>query len=195
MYSLRKLEQFVQLLHAVQHVKRVSRRPDEKQMTNTAEHTFEVVMVCWYIMAVHNLSLDQEKVLKYALAHDVIEAYAGDTYIYDAEAQKTKAEREEKALRKIEKEFVEFGDLTETIREYTQHSTKEAKFVYAVDKLIDPLNASMEKTQSIWKEFDVSLNDLLDYKTKKIAESADVLPYWDLLVEKLNEERDFFFKK
>lgn len=193
MHSLERLETFARLLHAVQRVERVSRRPDEREMTTTAEHTFEVVMLSWYIMSTHQLPLNRERVFAYALAHDLIEAYAGDTFLYDAAARKTKVEREEKALARIEAEFPEFSDLTQTIHEYEHRATPEARFVYAVDKLVDPLNASMEETQSIWKEFGISFADLLEHKTDKIAQSEHVLPYWNLLVEKLKGKRDFFF--
>lgn len=193
MVSLESLEKFMRLLHGVQRVKRVARRPDEREMTNTAEHTFELSLVCWYIIAVNNLSLNLEKVLRYALAHDLIEAYAGDTYAYDEEARKTKAIREAAALERIEQEFPEFSDLTQTIHEYETRRTPEARFVYAADKLVDPLNASMEEVQSFWKEFDVSWNTLMEHKNPKIALSEHIVPLWDELVKKLEAKRGFFF--
>ena len=193
MADLEKLESFMRLLHAVERVKRHARRPDEKELTNTAEHTFELAMAAWYIAHINKIDLDYEKIFKYALAHDVIEAYAGDTPIHDEEAKKTKVSRESKALERIEKEFSEFSDMIETIHEYEARNTPEARFVYATDKLIDPLNASMEETQSIWKDFDVSWETLIKNKRDKIAVSDDIVPYWDDLVRKLEAKRDFFF--
>lgn len=193
MYSLENLEKFARLLHDVQRVKRVSRRPDEQERTNTAEHTFSVALMGWYIAQLHAPELDQEKVLKYALAHDIVEAYAGDTFAYDEEAKKTKAAREAAALERITSEFPEFSDLVEVIHEYEARQTPEAKFVYAVDKLVDPFDVSMETTQSLWKETQVSLTTLIDHKTEKIALSTAVLPYWELLVEKLKKNKEFFF--
>src|SRR6185369_10253674 len=146
-YPLEDLEQFVRLLHEVERVRRVARRPDEKQMTSTADHSFELAMVCWYIASTHKLDVEYAKVLKYALAHDLVEAYAGDTPNHDQEARKTKAGREAEALRRLEEEFGEFPDLLETIHEYELRETPEAKLVYAADKLIDPLTAGMETTQ------------------------------------------------
>lgn len=191
--SLEQLENFVRLLHEVQKIKRVARRPDEQERTNTAEHSFNLAMTCWYIANTNKLDLDHEKILKYALAHDVIEAYSGDTPAYDVEGQKTKASREAAALQRIEKEFPEFSDLAQTIHEYEERATPEANFVYAVDKLIDPLNASMETIQSIWKETGVLLETVLKYKTPKIASSDAVVPYWNELVKKLEANKAFFF--
>ncbi len=193
MKDLGQVEAFLKLLHGVQRVKRVARRPDEKGQTNTAEHIFEVAMLSWYLSAAEKLELDVTLLLKYALAHDIVEAYAGDTFIGDTEARKDKQAREARALRQIEEEFPEFGELTNTIHEYEARTTPEARFVYAVDKLVDPLNASMETTQSIWKEFGMSFETMLAYKQDKIKKSEHVVPYWDALVEKLKQRKDFFF--
>jgi putative hydrolase of HD superfamily len=193
--SLENLEKFLQLLHDVQRVQRIARRPDEQELTSTAEHTFELVMACWYIMHVNNLALDYEKVFKYALAHDVVEAYAGDTPNYDVEARTTKERREKEALERIEAEFPDFGELTSIIREYENRQTPEARFVYALDKLIDPLDSSMETTQSIWKDYDMSWNAFVSYKEDKIAHSDVIFEYWKMLKQKLAEKRKFFFDK
>ena len=194
MKSLVKLEKFVRLLHKVQRVKRVARRPNEREMTNTAEHTFELAMVCWYIVTTNKLRLDLEKVLSFALAHDIIEAYAGDTFAYDEEAKKTKALREAKALKRLEREFPEFKVFTRIIHEYETRVSPEARFVYATDKLVDPLNASMETTQSIWKDFNVSWETLMDHKRPKVALNDTINVYWQELEKKLLARRDFFFK-
>ena len=193
MPDLAKLESFVRLLHEVEKIKRTARRPDEREQTSTAEHTFELAMFCWYIASVNKLDLNHEKILKYALAHDIIEAYAGDTYTFDEEAKKTKEAREKAAIDRMEEEFPEFSELTQTLHEYESRSTPEAVFVYAADKLIDPVNLSMELTQSAWKENNVSWNMLIDNKEKKIALSAPILAYWRELVKKLEAKKDFFF--
>lgn len=191
--DLAQLENFVRLLHEAERVKRRARRPDEREMTSTAEHTFEVAMLCWYIASVNKLSLDMGKVLRYALAHDIVEAYAGDSPIYDEASRKTKAEREAAALERIRKELAEFSELTSTLEEYEKRADPEAKFVYAADKLIDPLNISMEKTQSLWKEFNLSFEMIRNYKDKKIANDSTVYSYWQELLKKLERNKDFFF--
>jgi putative hydrolase of HD superfamily len=193
MKSLDGIESFAKLLHAVERVQRVSRRPDEREMTTTAEHTFELAMVCWYIVSTNKLNLDLGKVLQFALAHDVVEAYAGDTYIYDEEAKKTKEARERAALERIQKEFTEFPELSEVIHEYELRTSPEAKLVYAADKLIDPLNASLEETQSIWKDFNVSFKSLLEHKRPKVALSPVIAEYWEALEKKLSDRKSFFF--
>jgi len=193
--KLPDLERFMTLLHATQKVKRVSRRPGETNSTNTAEHTFELVMLCWYIAGVEKLGLNHEKILKYALAHDLIEAYAGDTPAYDTEGQKTKHERERNAFEKIKAEFPKFPELITTIESYEDRDDEESKFVYAADKLMDPLNCSLEPKSTLWKELDITYSDVRKYKDSKIAQYPLINNYWGLLCEKLEKNLAFYFKE
>lgn len=193
MLTLENLESFMRLLHAAQHVTRVARIPNETQQRNTAEHTFELALLAWYIVSSEELDLDIMKVLKYALAHDLIEAYSGDTYAFDEASQKTKPAREAAALARIEAEFPEFNELSQMIHEYEKKDTNESKFVYALDKLIDPLNAGMETRQSIWKDLNVSYEQFHSYKDAKIRHSPDVQVFWEALCKKLTDNKDFFF--
>jgi putative hydrolase of HD superfamily len=193
MLTLEDLESFMRLLHAAQHVTRVARIPNETEQRNTAEHTFELTLLAWYIVSSEKLDLDHSKVIRYALSHDLIEAYSGDTYAFDAESQKTKAARENAAVLRIESEFPEFSELTDYIHAYEAREDKESKFVYALDKLIDPLNASMETRQSIWKDLNVSYDQFFSYKDAKIQNSPDIHLFWEALCKKLNDKKDFFF--
>ena len=191
--SLQNLEQFMTLVHRVERVKRFVHRPGEREPSNTAEHTFELAMLCWYIMSAEKLALDQEKVILYALAHDVIEAYAGDTPAFDAEGQKTKAEREHAAFTRIKAEFTNFPELALMIEAYESKNDEEAKFVYAVDKLIDPLGVSLETVLTHWKEKGVTYTDLRTYKDAKIATVPLIQSYWGMLCNKFEKNLDFYF--
>lgn len=191
--SLPQLEKFVTFLHEVERIKRVARRPDETEPTNTAEHTFEVAMTCWYIASLEGLPLNFEKILKYALAHDLIEAYAGDTYVFDTEKQLDKSERERKAVLQIEHEFAEFTDLIQTIHNYEAKADPESRFVYAADKLIDPLNISLEKGTTLWKDKNVSYQAIRSYKDAKIAKDETIKNLWEELVAKLESDLGHYF--
>lgn len=191
--TLPHLEKFITLLHAVQKVKRFSHRPGEVEPTNTGEHTFELVMLCWYIAECEKLELNHERILKYALAHDIIEAYAGDTPAYDKEGQKDKMEREHTALIRIQNEFDEFPELITMIKEYEAKSNQESVFVYAVDKLIDPLGVSLETKETHWKRKGVTYRDMREYKDTKISKHPLIQAYWELLCEKFEANKDFYF--
>ena len=191
--TLPHLERFVTLLHAVQRVKRFARRPGETTPTSTAEHTFELALLCWYIAHADGLALDGEKIIKYALAHDLVEAYAGDTPAYDTAGQVDKAAREQAALERIAAEFPEFPELITIITAYEAKADEEARFVYATDKLIDPLNTSLETGLTHWKEHGIQYEAMRTYKDSKIAQHPVVARLWGELVEKIEARRSHYF--
>ena len=181
------------LLHNVERVKRFVHRPGEQEQTNTGEHTFELALLCWYIASCEKLDLSHEKIIKYALAHDVIEAYAGDTPAYDKEGQKNKAEREHTAFLRLQSEFVEFTELMDAIETYEAKADAESRFVYAVDKLIDPLGASLETVLTHWRDQGVTYTDMRTYKDAKVANYPLIQAYWEKLCAKLEKNLPFYF--
>ena len=193
MSKLSDLEAFMRLLHAVQNVERVARIPDETKRRNTAEHTFELAMAAWYIVVTEKLELDLERVLTYALVHDIVEAYAGDSFAYDEAARASKAAREAAAQERIKKEFPQFPDLVDRLDAYEARADAESQFVYALDKLIDPLNTSMETKRSLWKDLGVTYAQIRSYKDSKIATSPIIASYWQAICEKLEADPDFYF--
>ena len=126
------------------------------------------------------------------LSHDLVEIYAGDTFIFDKEKASSQRQREKVALTKIKKRFSHFGKLITTIQNYEKKKDDESKFIYALDKMIPPLQIHLEGGK-LWKEKKVSLEDLLEKKNKKIALSPDVEKYWKELTEEFTENKKKYF--
>lgn len=148
MTSIDDLLKFATLLHRLHGTERTAITPPNcDRFENSAEHTYQVTMLAWYVMMKENLKLDTEKVLKYALVHDLIEAYTGDTAIHDEEGRKTKEARETQAFETFSKEFPELGDIQTLVEQYEALADEESKFVYGIDKLIDPINNSLNDMQ------------------------------------------------
>lgn len=103
---------------------------------NDIEHSFTVALLCWYIVEENELDLDMAKVLKYAMAHDFPERYAGDvnTFASDQE-RKDKLLREEIARQRLSGEFSGFPGLIKVIFEYEERQDEESLFVWTVDKM------------------------------------------------------------
>ena len=178
--------------HDAHRIERIARIPGEKRSATMVEHSWQLALLAWYIIDTEKLSLNKELVLKYAIAHDLVETYAGDTYIYDETAKATKEKREEEALTKIKTNISEFPGLATTIEKYEKKQDAESKFVYALDKLIDPLNIYLEGGL-LWHEKGVTLDMLLSYKLKKVSSDKNVERIFLALVEKLkSEEADLF---
>lgn len=122
---------------------------------------------------------------RYALAHDLIEVYAGDTYIYGSkELLDSKQEREEKAVQTLKSEWSDFPDLNEAIHTYELKADAESRFVYALDMLM-PIMLIFVNDGYSWKKEGVTVDMLYEAKREKVRQSPEILPYFEQLHELL----------
>jgi len=113
-------------------------QPSLDRYENDAEHSFLLATLGCAIAQHVDTTLDLGKVSQYALVHDLVEVYAGDTTIWaSAEAHASKVECEEEALQHIEQRFgSQFPWMEQTIKAYERFDEPESCFVYALDKII-----------------------------------------------------------
>lgn len=192
MISVEQLLSFLSLVNAANKTERVGYVPGSDRNVNVIEHSYQLAITAWYLIDANGLKLDKSLVIKYAIVHDLVEAYAGDTYMYDEAALKTKQEREEKALERIRKEYPEFTDIHDHIIAYEKKGDPESIFVYALDKLIDPLNIYLDNGR-LWKEKKDNLESTLATRMGKAALSPEVLPYLEALTAKIKERETELF--
>lgn len=182
----------MRLLHKFQSVERIAYAPDLVRKENDVEHSYFLTMFCWYLCDSLQLPYAKEKVLAYALAHDLVETYAGDTYIWDPEAQKTKREREEKARARIENEFPEFVSLHTTIQSYEKQGDPAAVFVRAVDKLLPVLTNYIQNGHA-WRVMKVAHEDLYSNKRGRIGEQKEVREMLEQIITILDNNWEVYF--
>jgi putative hydrolase of HD superfamily len=87
-------------------------------------------------------NLDIGKVAQFAIIHDLVEVYAGDTNTFNIsnEDRKEKEVREELAWKRIKSEFDNvYPWISTTIQEYESLVSDEAQFVKMVDKVMTKL--------------------------------------------------------
>lgn len=183
---------FMQLLHNFQTVERVAHAPDKIRYENDIEHSYLLAMMAWYLIDSLHLDLDKPHVLEYALAHDMVEVYAGDTYIFDEEAKKTKHDREEKARHRIASEFPEFPDLHATIAEYEKQSNNESRFVRALDKLLPVITNYIQEGRT-WKEMMVTFEGMVENKRPRTAEHKEVGELFEQIADLTEKHKDRYF--
>jgi len=184
----------MQLLHAFQSVERVIYAPDLVRKENDVEHSYMLVMLCWYFLDVFKLDLDKCKILEYALVHDFIEVYAGDTFIFDTEGQKSKHEREEQARLRLADEFPEFKDMHARIEEYEKRKDPEAVFVHEVDKFI-PLVTGYIQKGSMWKKLDMKPDELFANKRARITVNTEIRDLLEQFIQELESRPSDFFNQ
>lgn len=184
---------FIKFTHEFREVIRIARSPNADRYENDTEHSYQLAMIAWFLIEQDNLKLNKELCFMYALSHDLVEVYAGDTPIYDKKMVDTKHQREISALKKIKKRFPSFKILIKTIEQYEKRIDRESKFIYAIDKIITPIQIYMEKGR-LWREKNMSLDFILENKNPKIAMSQDVEKYWKELSAELKKKKKVFFK-
>ena len=175
---------FMKMLHAFRNIERVVRANNEERWENDVEHSYHLAMLGWYIVATEKLDLDIDKVLKYALAHDLVEVHAGDTYLFstDEDFVKSKNAREEAARKKLVEEYPNFPELHEAILAYENKEDAESRFVYALDKLQPVINIYLDGGRT-WKEKKVTLKMIEEAKKGKVTISPKIKNYYEELMK------------
>lgn len=193
MRNLSKLIDFIQFTNAFRKIERAIRVPGLERYENDAEHSYQLALTAWYVIATEKLSLDVSKVIAYALVHDLVETYAGDVPLHGRteETIRMKKENEHAALERIRTEFSEFPDLTSCIEAYEGRTDEEAKFVYALDKLIPLIDVYIDDGRA-WKELHVTFEAVRSNKEETTANSSVVYEYWKLLEKMLRENPSLF---
>ena len=151
------------------------------------EHSFQLAMVCWFISTRNGLGLDTERILRYALVHDLVEVYAGDTPAFPLpeDVQRAilthadKKQREEAALKRLEKEWrIQFPEMIEAIHEYELQGNEEAQFVYAMDKLVASANVFHDGGRA-WKRLEVFFLDVDAYVRPRVSKHPLVEGFYE----------------
>ena len=98
--AMERMQQQIDFIECLDRLKLVLRQNlvmDESRRENSAEHSWHIATMAMVLAEYAPQSLDQPRVLKMLLLHDVIEIEAGDTFCFDVEGNRDKAERERRA--------------------------------------------------------------------------------------------------
>lgn len=141
-------------------VNRVTLHQDGITLESDTDHTVMVAVCACSLASKLYPALDIGKVAQYAIVHDLVEVYAGDTNTFNitAEDRNKKEEREQRAYERIKEEFKDiYPWIAQTIESYESLTSDEAQFVKAVDKLMTKLthrinNGAYLRHENISKE-------------------------------------------
>ncbi|HEY1085561.1 MAG TPA: HD domain-containing protein [Candidatus Saccharimonadales bacterium] len=187
--SMNRLAELQQLIADFAKVKRVVPLADAHDEENDVEHSYGLAMTCWYLHDKIAPELDLSKILRYALAHDIVEIHAGDTYPFDKEAVATKYEREKAAMRQIEKDWHDFPMIIDFAEGYADKVDEEAKFTYAVDKMLPVIMIELADAPTIWEKKQLTFEMEKENKVT-ILKSTLVAPYYEKLLAWLDERNN-----
>jgi len=161
---------------------------------NDTEHSYNLAMTAWYL-AEWFPDLDKNLLIQYALAHDLVEVHAGDTYIYGTEDElASKEAREADAIVTLKADWSDFKDMNETIEAYESKTDAESKFIYALDKLM-PIMLIYIHDGYTWKKEGVTVDMLYKAKIDKVKLSPEIYPYFEQLHALLLSRPDLIKRK
>jgi putative hydrolases of HD superfamily len=150
---LRRQLEFILEIDRLKSVLRQSYLIEIDRHENSAEHSWHLAVAAMVLAEHAKERIDISKVIRLVLVHDLVEIDAGDTFIYDEAANVGKAAREQEAANRL------FGVLAEDQaqtfmalwREFEDRETPEAKFAFALDRLLPILHNVFTQGGS-WKE-------------------------------------------
>lgn len=155
---------------------------------NSAEHSWHVALMALLLCEHADLPIDPGRVVSILLVHDLVEIDAGDTFIYDVSARRTKATKERCAAERI------FGilpaddaaRLREFWEEYEARATAEAKMAHAVDRLM-PLLHNFHTQGRAWQEHGIIRSQVIEANRHIGDASARLWTYAKSLIDRAVE--------
>lgn len=179
------MQQLIHFLVEIDRLKNVQRQTllmDGSRRENSAEHSWNLALAVLLFAEESNEDFDRLLAVKMALFHDLVEVYAGDTFVYDTDGEKDKIDREQKALAKLlghlpEGQFK--SELKNVWEAFEFGDSPEAKFVRSLDRLL-PLLQNWKTEGHTWQKYQISKQRVLS-RNKHIAEGSTSL--WRLAQE------------
>lgn len=190
--DINRLIEFNKLLLRFQAIDRALYMPQQgDRHENDTEHSYNLAMAAWFLSQQFP-ELDSNEVIRLALVHDLVEVHAGDTFPFHNPAEvATKKQREDDSLEKLRDAWKDFPDMTDCMERYEQRDSPEAKFVYALDKVM-PMIVNLLQGGRVWQEHNVTLDELREVKDTKVALSPEIEPYYHQLLDMLETRPELF---
>lgn len=168
------------LMNQFASIERNHYRAGTERRENDAEHSLSVTYLAWYFYQSLRPPYDQTQIIKYALIHDLSEAYAGDVNAFaSTEARAQKEINEARARRQLEEEFgLSFPEMVELLESYERREDPEARFVWSVDKLQAVMHGELDNWRP-YTEIGITFEAFCE-KYEEIIENIDpyIEPYF-----------------
>ena len=133
-----------------------NRKVPLERLESVSEHIFTMALMSLAVIDKYNLTLDVEKVLKMILIHELGEIDVGDIALPTGDQVIAKYEGELKCVNRICDVLNETWML-DLWKEFEEKKTKEANFVYKMDKLQAVMQArfygELTNNPDLFKEF------------------------------------------
>lgn len=166
-------------------INRMTFHQDGLRPESDTDHTFMLSLIsCSLAEKFYKDKLDISLVSQFALIHDLVEVYAGDTDTLVNNSEEAKIIKEEKEIESLNKMKKEFGDIFpwihETIEKYESQESKESRFIKILDKVLPKITSIFNNCIAIKKrkskqEYEEFLKDQIDLYKGHFEEFPEIL--------------------
>ena len=181
---------FIVEIDTLKNIARKSMVFDGSHFENDAEHSWTISVLAVLLKEYSNFEINLEKVLIMLLIHNIVEVYAGDTFLY-SEKRETAHIDEEKSAEKIfsflEEDQKEF--FINIWKEFEKKETNEAKFATVFDRMEPLLQNYMTKGYT-WKKNKITYQMVLE-KNSKIREGSEEIWKFIKKILDISKERGY----
>ncbi len=166
----------------------------KRRLENDAEHSWSLAFMASALAPQIDLALDVGKICQFAVIHDIVEVYAGDTPTFRGD-HATKATREAEALETITAKFPAFPWIAQTIHEYELKNSDEANFVYALDKFLNMLVMYADNNMHNYenKITKLEFDKVMLAHRKKAHAHPGVVEFYDKLLHWFDAHPEYFY--
>jgi putative hydrolase of HD superfamily len=154
------LERRIQFALEADRLKSVIRRTrlvDGSRHENSAEHSWQLGLLAMLLADAAPPGVDQARVIRMLLIHDIIEVDAGDTFAFDASGYLDKADREEAAAARLYGILppAQGAELHALWDEFETGESPDARFAVALDRF-QPLLLNFFGGGGSWREHGIT---------------------------------------
>lgn len=158
----KRLRQQIDFILEADRLKQVIRRNwlvDDSRRENTAEHTWHTILAAMLLFeyAENKRELDLLRIIRMITIHDIVEIEAGDTFMFDEEANRGKFERENQAAKKLFTllPYNQGKEYYELWLEFEKEESPNAIFASTIDKIMPVLLNTYSEGRS-WRESEIT---------------------------------------
>ena len=142
---------------------------------NDAEHSWHLALMAVVLAEYADEPVNLARVIQMVVVHDMVEIYAGDTFLYDEQMAASQVERENAAADRLFSLLP--GDQAATVREmwdeFEARQTAEARFAKALDRF-EPMMLNWMARGGTWQAPGVTAADVRA-RTAMIGEASAAL--------------------
>ena len=184
-----RLKQQMDFILEVDKLKQIQRQTyttTKNRHENSSEHSWHIALMA-LILQEHSKhpTIDLFKAVKMLLIHDIVEIDAGDTFLYDKQAQKNKHKNETKAAKRIFNLLPkdQAQKLQNLWNEFEENKTPTAKYANALDRL-QPIINNYHTNGKAWQQNNVKKHQIEASNTDIEKGSPTLWEYATELIKK-----------